>query len=346
MLQLSEREALLGLNTMSGIGAQKLKNLYLQYHTYAAIWNSIKSRVSVESILTELKIKNISYLTYIDEDYPYLLKETASPPIVLYFKGDKTLLHSPCLGVVGTRMASSYGSQVIDYMIPELTSAGLTIVSGFQRGIDTLAHTQAIRSKGKTIAVLGTGLDVNYPPNNKKLYQEMLSDNNLIISEYPPGTLPFKGNFPRRNRIISGLSLGVLVIEAAKRSGSLITTSYAAEQGRDVFAVPGSVLSTYSEGPHYLIQQGAKLVQNAAQICEELGIISRPTGLVIKQLEISLSECQKKILTILDVYGKDIDSIIKELSSPAAEILSELTILELSGCVIKTENGIYSKTIP
>jgi DNA processing protein len=344
MLQLSEREALLCLNTISSIGAQSLADLLARYGTYAAIADSKKVSGYFEKIISELQAKNIEYLTYLDQEYPQLLKEISSPPIVMFYKGDHTLLNSACLGVVGTRMATSYGKQVIEQIIPELTSVGLTIVSGFQRGIDSLAHAKALEARGKTIAVLGTGLDINYPPTNKKLFNELLAQDNLIISEYPPGTLPYKSNFPRRNRIISGLSRGVLVVEAAKKSGSLITTNFATEQNREVFAVPGSILSPYSEGPHYLIQQGAKLIQNASQICEELGINSRPIRSSTRAVESrELRDIQRKILKVLDVYGKHIDAIIQQLNIPSAEILSELTILELDGLVLR-ENGIYSKS--
>ncbi len=348
MQQLSEREALLCLNTLTIYGAHKLAELLNRYGTYAGIWYSRppeqKNKVDLPFILNELQQQAISWITFLDPEYPPLLKEISSPPIVLYYQGDRSLLQTPSLGVVGTRKASSYGEQVINVFIPGLVTAGLTIISGFQKGIDTLAHTKTIQSEGKTIAVLGTGIDLDYPNGNRKL-KEQIKSTGLILSEYPPGTPPLKQNFPRRNRIISGLSFGVLVVEAARKSGSLITANFAVEQNREVFAIPGSIISPLSEGPHYLIEQGARLVYSPIQIYESIGIpqivpvTPTPAGYRV-------SPVQEKILANLDVYGKPFDRILKETELNSAELSAQLTLLEIEGLVNANGNGIYSKTRP
>lgn len=350
MQQLSEREALLCINALNKIGAQKLQDLLGQYGSYAEIWKNyfsdVSDRPTITAICQELTANSINWITLLDPEYPVLLKEIPSPPIVLYYYGNINLLSTPCIGIVGTRRATAYSEQVIETFVPTLVTAGLTIVSGFQRGVDTLAHTQTLKCNGQTIAVLGAGLDIDYPPANKSLRKQMIATNNLIISEYPPGTLPFNQNFPRRNRIISGLSAGVIVTEAAKKSGSLITANFAIEQNREVFAIPGSVLSPLSEGPHYLIQQGAKLIQSPEQIFEELGItIAVNTSAPSRQIN-TLNSDQTKIVAALDVYGKHIDKLIEDTHIEPSKCLAELTVLELEGLVLHVGNGIYSKTRP
>ncbi len=343
MRQLSEHEALLFLNAHTNLGAQKLPDLLNKYGSYAAIWNSLGKRASIVEMLDELEAKQINYISILSNEYPTLLKEINSPPIILYYKGDISLLKSNCLGVVGTRRATMYSEQVINHIFPQLITAKVTIVSGFQKGVDTLAHLSALNNKGKTIAVLGTGLDIDYPSGNRSLFEKIISNGGLIISEYPPQTMPYKANFPRRNRIISGLSRGVLIIEATKQSGSLITGNFAVEQNREVFSVPGSIFSPYSQGPHFLIQQGAKLVQSAAEICLEIGINQKSTS---KDLTIDLSELtdsQVQIMSCLDAYGKHIDTIIKEIATDPSLVMADLTILELRGLIFNGQNGIYSK---
>ena len=214
-------------------------------------------------------------LTLVDKEYPSLLRDIDSSPFVLYIKSGlskaelKTFFSFPSLAVVGTRRITSYGRQITKQLTQELAQAGLVIVSGMARGVDSVAHQTALEAGGKTVAVLGCGVDIIYPPENKKLYQLILK-NGLVMSEFPPGMPPLPGNFPSRNRIIAGMSLGVLVSEGARKSGSLITASLAAEFGREVFAVPGPINSGLSVGPMFLIKNGAKLVSEAEDILEEL----------------------------------------------------------------------------
>ncbi|MFC0472037.1 DNA-processing protein DprA [Halalkalibacter kiskunsagensis] len=225
---------------------------------------------SPEQLLAYFDSKNIFTITILDSDYPLLLKEIYDPPLVLYGMGLRTILASEKrLAVVGTRAPTSIGVQTISKLIPAISRNDWTIVSGFARGIDSLAHWQTINASGKTIAVLGSGLSYLYPKENFDLFSQM-SKNHLILSEYPPNTPPQKWHFPARNRVISGLCKAVLVIEAKERSGSLITADQALEQGRDVFAIPGSIFSSQSKGTNLLIQQGAKLVLHEEDILQEL----------------------------------------------------------------------------
>ena len=211
----------------------------------------------------------IGLLTLKDPHYPPRLAEIYDPPPFLYFQGCASERDQRVMALVGSRNGSSYGIKVTERLAYSLALQGLTIASGLARGIDTAAHGGALLAKGRTVAVLGSGLDVVYPAENKKL-QERIAETGMVCSEYPPGTLPERQNFPVRNRIISGMSLGVVIVEAGLRSGSLITARLALEQGREVFAVPGSIESFKSSGTHRLIKQGAKLVEHAQDILEEI----------------------------------------------------------------------------
>ncbi|MBY0120708.1 DNA-processing protein DprA [Bacillus sp. S/N-304-OC-R1] len=214
--------------------------------------------------------QNVHIITVFDEDYPVLLKETYQPPWVLYAKGDISLLRNKLkLAVVGSRQCNQYGNEAIQSLFPKLIENGVVIVSGLAAGIDTIAHQTAIRLGGKTIGVIAGGLNHIYPESNKALSLDMMK-NHLIISEYPPHTKPERWQFPLRNRIISGMSNGTFIVQAKKKSGSLITANYAVQEGREVFALPGNMFSPYSIGTNELIQQGAKLVQTPDDILEEL----------------------------------------------------------------------------
>ncbi len=206
-----------------------------------------------------------------DGSYPYLLREIADPPITLYVKGDwQTCFDAACVAVVGSRRCSTYGENASEMLARDLAANGVCVVSGLARGIDTAVHRGAIRGRGKTIAVLGTGIDTVYPKENARLVDEILQSGGAIVSQFPLGTPPLKDNFPYRNRIISGLSLGILIVEASERSGSLITARLAMEQNREVLAVPGNITSKNSFGTNYLIKSGAKLVQQWQDIVAEL----------------------------------------------------------------------------
>lgn len=269
-----------------------------------------------------------------DPAYPALLREIADPPLVLYAKGNLELLSRPAIAVVGARAATIYGKKMAENFAAALARVGLTVTSGLALGIDTCAHQGALAANGATIAVLGCGLDVIYPPQNKKLFA-MIATSGMLLSEYPLGTQPESFRFPARNRIISGISQGVVVIEAASRSGSLITAEFALEQGREVFAMPGRVDSGKSEGCHRLIQEGAKLVQRAEDILAELrlpgltGATSTPALVAGPTKPPTATEAA--ILAVLDQYPRDIEEIIAACGLPAHTVTAALLGLELSG---------------
>lgn len=220
--------------------------------------------------IRQYKANDIAVITIFDKEYPRYLKEIFQPPWALFAKGDLSLLEmEPKLAVVGSRQATQYGQNAIRMLFPELIRCGVLIVSGLAKGIDALAHEYAIKNGGKTIAVIAGGLYHIYPKENMKLALEMMK-NQLVISEYPPNTNPLKWHFPARNRIISGMSRGTFVVEARRKSGSLITANYAVHEGRDVFSLPGSIFNSYSTGANDLIQQGAKLVTRAEDIITEI----------------------------------------------------------------------------
>lgn len=215
-------------------------------------------------------LKNdIKIINILDDNYPAKLKNIYAPPITIFAKGDISLLSSKAIAIVGSREPSKYGIYVAEKFSKELSKEGITIVSGLARGIDTFAHVGALSSFGKTIAVLGSGIDVVYPKENAKYYKE-ISEKGLIISEYIVGTAPESKNFPQRNRIISGLSDGVLVVEARKNSGTMITTDFALEQGKELYVIPGNITSNLSAGTNNLIKEGAKLVTDVCEILEDL----------------------------------------------------------------------------
>ncbi|MCR8642204.1 DNA-processing protein DprA [Paenibacillus sp. N1-5-1-14] len=285
---MKNRELLFALDQISGVGYKTIKHLIaceitlenlptLSYEQLLEIGVGSKQATSIvntysvkwlEEKTEQYRRLNIGYLTPYDAAYPKQLQEIAQPPWVLYYKGNLQLLEKPLLAMVGTRMPTVYGKKVCDDLAFSLASSGFGIVSGLARGIDTTAHRGTLRAEGSTIAVLGSAINVVYPPENASLYKE-IEERGLILSEYPIGTKSLPGLFPMRNRIIAGLSVGVVVVEAAERSGSLITADSALESSRDVFAVPGPITSPNSRGCLRLIQQGAKLVISVDDILED-----------------------------------------------------------------------------
>ncbi|GEN50591.1 DNA-processing protein DprA [Alkalibacterium pelagium] len=217
------------------------------------------------------KASSVYLLSILSPDYPHLLKESFDPPLILFCKGERTLLSGRLLGIVGARDCTAYASNVLDILIPDLTRAGITIVSGLAKGVDSTAHHLTMTAGGETVGVVGTGLDQAYPAQNRTM-QKRMGEEQLVVSEYPFGTSPRREHFPARNRIIAGLTRGTLVVEAKKRSGSLITARLALEEGRDVFAVPGSVLSELSVGSNELIRSGAISCLRSSDILEEWNV--------------------------------------------------------------------------
>ncbi len=272
-----------------------------------------------------------------DLEYPTLLKEIPHAPLGIYQLGEYDY-QSPAVAIVGTRKCSPYGKSAAEKLSRELVEAGITIISGLAYGIDTFSHFAALNAKGKTIAVMGTGLDNIFPNTNKKL-AEKIKESGCLISEYPLSTPALKHHFPERNRIISGLSLGVLVIEAPLKSGALITTRFALEQNREVFAIPGSIFSKNSEGTNELIKAGAKLINNINDILIELNL-----PLAIKENSVnneSLNEIERKIIEILNKSEKslNVDEIISLTNLDPAIINQNLTFLELKNLIQQNANG-------
>ncbi|WP_411346096.1 DNA-processing protein DprA [Paenibacillus sp. WLX1005] len=285
---LDERSILIALHGTTGIGWKRIYDI-LQQHAdlrelptwSAGRWRSLGMpekvaqalvahlhKQQIEALLNKYHQQHIQVVTIMDEEYPVLMKEIAQPPWVLYVRGQQKLLNSFCIGMVGTRVPTAYGKRVGEWLAGGLAERGITVVSGMARGIDSVCHEAALQVNGSTIAVLGTGIDVIYPPENRSLY-ERLHQYGLIISEYPPGTRPSPGTFPQRNRIIAGMSHGSIVVEADERSGSLITADYAMDCNRDVFAVPGPITSPKSKGTLSLLKQGAILVTDIGDITAE-----------------------------------------------------------------------------
>ncbi len=319
----------------------------------AAVAQSLVSGVSFEDAAAEAdkaRAAGAELIRYDDPRYPDCLKEIYDPPILLYARGRADLLRASQVAIVGARRPTAYGTAVADRLAGELAAAGLVITSGMARGIDTAAHRGALRTGGDTIAVLGCGLDVVYPAENKKLAAE-IATKGLMVSEFPMGAAAFPQNFPIRNRIISGLSCGVMVVEAAQYSGSLITARLAADQGREVLAIPGSIVSRMSWGTNLLIKQGAALVQEWKDVVEALPIPVRrmieearresaaaqaPADAASEPADGSVSPLARKLLGFLQVdAASQIDELIQRLeqeSSPS-EVIVALCELELAGLI-------------
>jgi len=297
-------------------------------------------RKSAELAVAALAKSGARLVTLLDEEYPPLLKEISDPPPYLYLKG-KIPASAMSIAVVGSRRASDYGISVTNRLSRELAEQGVTIVSGLAMGVDAAAHRGALQSSGSTVGVLGCGIDLIYPAENRQLYREM-EDKAAIVSEFAPGTQPDAPNFPRRNRIISGMSRGVLVVEAAERSGSLITARFALEQGREVFAVPGNINFRASRGTNSLIKEGAKLVENVADILGELP----PEGVNLPQWarkqQFNLSPEEEKITALLAEKPLQIDELTVRSGLTVPAVSAMLLRLELQGAVMQIPGKIFS----
>jgi DNA processing protein len=304
---------------------------------------------SVEAELALVANKDYQIVTLTDSNYPRLLREIPDPPPFLYVYG-RLEGHSGNLAVVGSRNATGYGLSTTNNLCASLASHNLTIVSGMARGIDTAAHEGALAVKGKTIAVLGSGLERIYPLENRKLFHR-IAENGAVVSEFPLMAEPEAHHFPIRNRIISGMSLGTIVVEATRKSGSLITARLAAEQNREVFAVPGSIQSFKSAGTHTLIKQGAKLVEHAQDVIEELApfvqfnesLENSPLDQTGEKLGL-LSGDEGRVYHALEPYPVHIDDLVRKISMKPGKLLSILLKLELNGMVQQAPGKLFSIT--
>jgi len=283
-------------------------------------------------------------LTYQDPDYPVLLRELHNPPMVLFVKGRKIPLEQTFVGLVGSRNPTHYGLKAAQKISMDLAKRGVGVVSGLARGIDAAAHGGCLRGEGFTVGVLGTGIDVVYPKSNGKLFEEMIHKG-AVVSEFPMGTAPEPRNFPIRNRVISGLSRGVAVVEAARKSGSLITAALALEQNREIFAVPGSIDSFKSAGTHWLIKQGAKLIENADDILDELWFLKegmrtqKPRKATLPQGR--MESVERGIYDLIEDYPIHIDQIARTVSMDAGRLAMILLKMELNGIIRQLPGKMY-----
>jgi len=346
-------ESLLQLYSIPGIGAARMRNLLNSFNSPDEVLDApiqklmqiqgidkkiavnIKNGINQEFInkqLDQLNKNKIDILSYWDKNYPERLKKIYDPPAFLFIKGSIIPQDDLSIGIVGSRATSQYGKSVTEQFSSELADLKFTIISGMARGIDSVAHRAALKSGGRTIAVLGSGIDNIYPPENNKLLEQIV-ENGAVITEYPLGTYPDAGNFPKRNRIISGLSLGVLITEAGAKSGALITAFQALEQNREVFAVPGPINSGKSAGSNQLIKEGAKLVQGVQDIIRELEnqIEVRIKTPVKKQP--NLKGLDKAIYDLLQDEPQHVDNLAMKSGKSVPEVLTVLLTLELMGIV-------------
>ncbi|MDF1519507.1 MAG: DNA-processing protein DprA [Brevefilum sp.] len=346
-----EKKYWIGFNLVRGIGSVRFQQIKNYFGDLSVAWNApgesfkhaglpsravtnflrLRKQIDLDQVYESILEKDIKVLTLLDDDYPRLLKEIDQSPPVIYVKGTLSTADEFAIAIVGTRRVSEYGQQITRDASIYLAGHGLTIVSGLARGVDGIAHRHALEAGGRTIAVLGSGVDVIYPPEHRKL-AEAISENGAVISDYPLGTQPEGVNFPPRNRIISGLSLGTIVVEAGDRSGALITADFALEQGRDVFAVPGNVLSPASRGTNRLIQNGAYAMVSPQDVLDVLNLSELESIKTARQV-LPADKTEARILQVMNFEPMHIDEICNEVSLPVDKVSAALTMMELKGLV-------------
>jgi len=353
-----ELAALCHLHTINGIGNRTLQLIKNRFGRFDACYEAgssllykhltpeiasliIDSKTKKQNALDRIREDGFEVLCIEDEEYPLLLQTIPNAPYLLYYRGEANILNQFCLAIVGARAATLYGKNSALKLGEELAARGIAITSGLARGIDTEAHRGALNVGGKTIAVLGSGLNVIYPRENTRLFNE-IAESGIVISEFPLDTHPEPGNFPMRNRIISGLSRGVVVVEAREKSGALITADFALEQGRDVFALPGPVTSKTSIGPNRLIQQGAKLIITVQDILEDYCWegFSKSSDPVQQEILFALPE-EDSILQWINYEGTHIDEIIQISGLNIGEISTQLIKYELQGIIASIPGNYY-----
>ncbi|MCD4672845.1 MAG: DNA-processing protein DprA [Anaerolineaceae bacterium] len=341
----------LGFNLVKGIGSVRLQGLLSYFGSLEIAWQAppealknaglstkvignllkVRSEVELEAVLERILSNGIQVLTWESEAYPRRLKEIDQPPPVLYVSGSLAVEDEWAVAIVGTRRVTAYGRQMAEELAGYLSSNGIAVVSGLARGIDGLAHKAALSAGGRTIAVLGSGVDRIYPPEHRRLAEE-ISAHGAIISDYALGTPPEGSNFPPRNRIISGLSLAVIVVEAGKKSGALITARFAADQGRDVFAVPGNVHAPQSIGTNQLIQEGARPLLKPQDVLEALNLQQIQEYRAARHV-IPSDAVEAKLLDIIHAEPVHVDEISREAGYSIEKVSAALTMLELKGVV-------------
>ena len=341
----------IGFNLVKGIGAVRFRALLDFFGDPARAWQApsdalanaglspkiidnlvkIRTQVSLELVWERIQAASIDVLTWDDDAYPTLLKEIDQPPPVLYVKGSLLPADQWAVAVVGTRRTTPYGRQVAEEVGQVLAQSGVTVVSGLAVGVDTLAHQAAIKAGGRTLAVLGSGVDNIYPPGNRRLAEEVIT-HGALISDYPPGTPPDAANFPARNRIISGLARAVVVVEAGETSGALITANFALEQGRDVFAVPGSIYAPQSKGTNRLVQQGASPLLSPQDVLEMLNmtmVVEHNAARVV----LPTDAVEAALYQVLGAEPLHVDELRLAANLPIEKVTAALTMMELKGMV-------------
>lgn len=346
-----EKKYWIGLNLVRGIGSVRFQQILTYFGDLSIAWEAppeafkeaglperalahflkLRHEIDLDQLYESILAQNVSVLTLLDANYPRLLKEIDQAPPVIYVRGELIPADEFAVAMVGTRRVTAYGQQVTRDASLYLAGHGLTIVSGLARGVDALAHQHALQAGGRTLAVLGSGVDVIYPPEHRML-ADAIVENGAIISDYPLGTQPEGINFPPRNRIISGLSLATIVVEAGERSGALITAGFAVEQGREVFAVPGNVLSPMSWGTNRLIQKGAYAMISPQDVLDALDLAQVDEYKSARQV-LPADTTEAKILQALDFEPIHVDEICQEVQMPIEKVSATLTMMELKGLV-------------
>ncbi|MDI3534741.1 MAG: processing protein [Thermosediminibacterales bacterium] len=359
---MSDTKYWVALSCIKGIGSQKFQMILKHFNSIKNFWHAeghevkevfgmnqkicntilkYRETINPDEEMDKINSMGVKVLTLNDEDYPCNLKNIYDPPPVLYVKGNLKKQDEISVAIVGSRKATVYGKVIAEKLARELSEYGITIVSGMAIGIDSCAHKGAISGNARTIAVLGTGIDIVYPRRNASLMQKII-EHGAVVTEFPLGTTPLPQNFPARNRIISGLSLGTIVVEASERSGALITADFALQQGREVFAVPGNVTSKYSTGCNRLIKQGAKLVEGVFDVLDELGIVYEKISNEIKDIaENKLNDEEKEILEMISYQSSPVDSIIRHSRFSAGKVKAVLTSLEMKGLIRSLPGSSY-----
>lgn len=351
----NERQYWIGFSMVSGIGPVRFQRLLDYFGDAETAWNAPVKKLAdagleqkqIDALVKARSLLNLSaeveklrklekfyhqpvqVLTW--NEYPERLRNIAAQPPLLYVRGELTGADSWAIGMVGTRGVTAYGRQVTEDLATALAGNQITVISGLARGVDAIAHQAALNAGGRTIAVLGCGIDITYPPEHARLASS-IAEHGAIVSDYPLGTKPDASNFPPRNRIISGLSLGTVVVEADERSGAMITAVFALEQNREVFAVPGPITSPKSRGTNKLIQQGAKLVMNVDDIIQELNLQQVPQQLAMREILPDNSD-EAALLKLLSTQPTHIDELSRTSGLPVAMISATLTMMELKGMV-------------
>jgi len=340
-----------GFNLIKGIGAVRLQALRDHFGDLALAWQApgdalqaaglssklaervaqVRASVDLEKYMAQVAAQGISILTWEDDLYPVRLKEIDQPPPVLYVRGTLTTEDSWAVAVVGTRRVSAYGRQVTEELASFLAANGVTVVSGLARGVDAIAHQSALKSGGRTIAVLGCGVDRIYPPEHTQLAEKMIASG-ALLSDYASGTPPEASNFPPRNRIISGLSMAVVVVEAGETSGALITAQFAVDQGREVFAVPGNILAPQSKGTNRLIAQGARPMLSGRDLLDVLNL-TRVTEQRAVRKALPTDEIEAKLMSVLSHEPLHMDEIRNQTGLPIERVSATLVMMELKGLV-------------